>query len=158
MAPGPFHREFGGATSFLLCWTKQGRAKDARRSRSNYFFMLCFYVHHRQLQALDLLRSGIVSHLSHIRNLAAFDLPSFPAQTDKAMHAHPNSTAVQPRWRAILRLALGQAQIVGATITLVFLLQGGVSVRTIWGVILTGLVTLISILLFRLVWSEKPKG
>ncbi len=74
------------------------------------------------------------------------------------MHAHPNSAAVQPRSRAILRLALGQAQVIGATITLVFLLQGGVSPRVIWGVILTGLVSLVSILLFRLIWREKLKG
>jgi hypothetical protein len=104
-----------------------------------------------------LLRSGFVSHLSPIRNLAAFDLPSSPAQIIKAMHAHPNTAAVQPRWRAVLRLALGQAQIIGATITLVFLLQGGVCARAIWGVILTGLVSLVTILLFRLVWREKPK-
>jgi hypothetical protein len=74
------------------------------------------------------------------------------------MYAHPKSGAVQPRWHSILRLALGQAQIIGATITLVFLLQGGVSARVVWGVILTGLVSLISILLFRLVWREKPRG
>ncbi len=74
------------------------------------------------------------------------------------MHADGNSAAVQPRWRAILRLALGQAQVIGATITLVFLLQGGVSARVIWGVILTGLVSLISILLFRVIWREKPKA
>jgi hypothetical protein len=74
------------------------------------------------------------------------------------MHAHPKSAVVQPRWRAILRLALGQAQVFGATITLVFLLQGGVSALAIWGVILTGLMSLVSILLFRLVWREKPKG
>lgn len=74
------------------------------------------------------------------------------------MHAHPKSAAVQSRWRAILRLALGQAQVIGATITLVFLLQGGVCSRAIWGVILTGLVSLVSILLFRLAWREKSKG
>jgi hypothetical protein len=106
----------------------------------------------------ELRLPGAVSHLSPIRNLAAFDLPSFPGQIIQAMHAHPNSVAVQPRWRAMLRLALGQAQVIGATITLVFLLQEGVSDRAIWGVILTGLVSLVSILLFRLVWREKPKG
>jgi hypothetical protein len=83
---------------------------------------------------------------------------SVPAQIIRTMHAHPKSAAVQPRWRAILRLILGQAQVVGATITLVFLLQGGVSTRSIWGVILTGLVSLVSILLFRVLWREKPRG
>ena len=100
----------------------------------------------------------IVSQLSHIRNLAAFDLPSVPAQITEAMHAKTKSAAVQPRWRANLRLALGQAQVIGATITLAFLLQGGVSAPAIWGVILTGVVSLVSILLFRLIWREKPKG
>ena len=90
--------------------------------------------------------------------MAAFDLPSVPAEIIKSMHVHPHTAAVQPKWRAILRLALGQAQVIGATITLVFLLQGGVSARAIWGVILTGLVSLVSILLFRLVWREKSKG
>jgi hypothetical protein len=120
--------------------------------------MLCLYAHHRQLQPLNLLRPGIVLHLSHIRNLAAFDLPSFRAEIIGTMHAHPNRAAVQPRWRAILRLALGQAQVIGATITLVFLLQGSASARAIWGVILTGLVSLVSILLFRVIWRDKPKG
>ena len=72
------------------------------------------------------------------------------------MHANGNSAALQPRWRALLRLALGQAQVIGATITLVLLLQEGVGPRVVWGVILTGLVSLLSILLFRVIWREKP--
>ena len=47
---------------------------------------------------------------------------------------------------------------IGATITLVLLLKGGVSDRAIWCVILTGLVSLVSVLLFRVIWREKPKG
>jgi len=74
------------------------------------------------------------------------------------MHPGGKSAPVQPRWRAFLRLALGQAQVIGATMTVVFLLQGGVGARVIWGVILTGLVSLTSILLFRVVWREKPKS
>ena len=73
------------------------------------------------------------------------------------MHAHPKKEAVQPRRRAILRLALGQAQIVGATVALVLLLQGGVSAPAIWAAVLTGIVSLTSILLFRVVWREKSK-
>lgn len=83
---------------------------------------------------------------------------SVPAQIIRTMHAHPKSAAVQPRWRAVLRLVLGQAQVIGATITLVLLLKGGVSDRAIWCVILTGLVSLVSVLLFRVIWREKPKG
>ena len=73
------------------------------------------------------------------------------------MQAYPKSAAAPPRWRALLRLVLGQAQVIGASITLVFLLQGGACDCAIWGVILTGLVSLISILLFRVIWKERPQ-
>ena len=73
------------------------------------------------------------------------------------MHAHSTKEAAQPRWKARLRLAFGQAQVIGATATLVLLLQGGVSAPAIGAAVLTGIVTLASILLFRLVWREKRK-
>jgi hypothetical protein len=73
------------------------------------------------------------------------------------MHAHPKKEAVQPRRRAILRLALGQAQVIGATVALVLLLQGGVSAPAIWAAGLTGIVSLTSILLFRVVWREEKR-
>jgi hypothetical protein len=73
------------------------------------------------------------------------------------MHAHSNKQAVQPRWKAFLRLAFGQAQVIGATATLVLLLQGGVSAPAIWAAVLTGIVSLTSILLFRILWREKKK-
>ena len=73
------------------------------------------------------------------------------------MHAHSTKEAAQPRWKAFLRLAFGQAQVIGATAALVLLLQGGVSAPAIWAAVLTGIVTLTSILLFRLVWREKTK-
>jgi len=56
-----------------------------------------------------------------------------------------------------LRLAFGQAQVIGATATLVLLLQGGVSAPAIWAAALTGIVSLTSILLFRVLWREKRK-
>lgn len=59
------------------------------------------------------------------------------------------------RRRAILRLCLGQAQVIGATVTLVLLLQGGVNSATIWAAVLTGIASLASILLFRVVWRRK---
>ena len=74
------------------------------------------------------------------------------------MPVHDKNAAVQPQWRDILRLVLGQAQVIGATITLVFLLQGGVSARATWSAVLTGAVTLVSILLFRVIWRAKPRG
>ena len=46
---------------------------------------------------------------------------------------------------------------IGATAALVLLLQGGVSAPAIWAALLTGTVTLTSILLCRLVWREKAK-
>jgi hypothetical protein len=73
------------------------------------------------------------------------------------MHAQPKKEAVQPPRRAILRLALGQAQVIGATVALVLLLQGGVSAPAIWAAVLTGIVSLTSILLFRVVWREKKR-
>jgi hypothetical protein len=59
------------------------------------------------------------------------------------------------RKRALIRLAFGQAQVIGATAALVLLLQGGVSAPAIWAAVLTGIVSLSSILLFRVVWREK---
>ena len=73
------------------------------------------------------------------------------------MHAHSTKEAAQPRWKAFLRLAFGQAQVIGATAALVLLLQGGVSAPAIWAAVLTGIVSLTSILLFRVVWREKRK-
>ncbi len=74
------------------------------------------------------------------------------------MGADHKGTVVQVRRRAFLRLALGQAQVIGATITLVLLLQHGVSGPAVWGVVLTGVVSLTSLLLFRVIWREEPKG
>jgi hypothetical protein len=71
------------------------------------------------------------------------------------MHAHSTKEAVQPRWRALLRLAFGQAQVIGASAALVLLLQDGVSAPAIWAAVLTGIVSLTSLLLFRLAWREK---
>ena len=65
---------------------------------------------------------------------------------------HPTS-----RRRAILRLAFGQLQVMGATATLVLLLQGGVTAPAIWAAALTAAATLTSILLFRLIWRDKSK-
>jgi hypothetical protein len=45
----------------------------------------------------------------------------------------------------------------GATMTLVLLLQGGPSQRVIWGALLTGIASLASVILFRIVW-RNTKG
>lgn len=71
------------------------------------------------------------------------------------MHANSTKDPAQPRWRIFLRLALGQLQVIGATTTLVLLLQGGLSPPPIWAAVLTAIVTLTSILLFRLIWRGK---
>jgi len=73
------------------------------------------------------------------------------------MRARPKTEGVQQRSRAILRLALGQAQVIGATVAVALLIQEGVSAPAIWAVVLTGIVSLTSILLFRLVWREERK-
>ncbi len=75
------------------------------------------------------------------------------------MAGQPNPTSnpkhAAHRWRAILRLTLGQLQVIGATAALVLLVQGGVSAPAIWAAALTAAVTLTSILLFRLLWRDK---
>jgi len=73
------------------------------------------------------------------------------------MNSPRKAEGPQNRRRAVLRLILGQAQMIGATATLVLLLQGGVSAPAIWAAVLTGIVSAISILLFRLVWREERK-
>lgn len=54
----------------------------------------------------------------------------------------------QRKW-AVVRLILGQAQVIGATITLVLLIQTGSSVLTLRAAIVTALLTLASVLLFK---------
>ena len=73
------------------------------------------------------------------------------------MNSPRKAEGPQNRRRAVLGLILGQAQVIGATAALVLLLQGGVSAPAMWAAVLTGIVTLASILLFRLVWREKTK-
>lgn len=57
------------------------------------------------------------------------------------------------RW-GIVRLVLGQAQIDGATMTLIFLLQIGESSLTIWAAGAGAFVTLLSIVLFKSRWKR----
>jgi len=54
-----------------------------------------------------------------------------------------------PKRLAVLRFIFGQAQIIGATAGLVFLVQTGISPLTIWTVVITGLATLVSRLMFH---------
>lgn len=67
------------------------------------------------------------------------------------MNSPRKAEGAQDRTRAVLRLVLGQAQVIGATATLVLLLQDGVSAPAIWAAVLTGIVSLTSILLFHTV-------
>ncbi len=77
------------------------------------------------------------------------------------MAGQPNPTTnpqdARHRRRAILRLTLGQLQVIGATATLVLLLQGGLSAPAIWAAALTAVVSLTSVLLFRVIWRDKPR-
>ena len=57
------------------------------------------------------------------------------------------------RW-AVVRLVLGQAQILGATMTMVFLLQTGESRLTYWTAGVSALITLASIVLFKSRWKR----
>jgi hypothetical protein len=58
------------------------------------------------------------------------------------------------RW-AILRLFLGTVQIVGSTASLVLLILTGVNVWSLSGVVVTGLFTTVSVLLFG---ARKGRG
>jgi hypothetical protein len=72
---------------------------------------------------------------------------------------HPrakNESAGLPK-RAIVRLAIGQIQVAGSTASLILLIGGGVSRPAIWAVTLTGLVSLVSVLIFRVIWPEKTE-
>ena len=71
------------------------------------------------------------------------------------MNSRGKTADAKHRRRAILRLVLGQAQVIGATAALVFVLREGVSAHALWAVALTGVVSLTSILLFHVVWREK---
>lgn len=59
------------------------------------------------------------------------------------------------RRRAALRLVLGQAQVFGAACTLVLLLREGTSKRVVCIALIIALVSLLSVLLFRVAWKEK---
>jgi hypothetical protein len=76
----------------------------------------------------------------------------------ETMRASPKNESVQPRWRAVLRLVLGQVQVIGAVATFVLLVQGGVTVGVVCGVALSGLASLVSLLLFHVIWKEKPRS
>jgi hypothetical protein len=73
--------------------------------------------------------------------------------------AQPEPTELgRHRW-ALVRLLLGQAQIIGATMTLYFLLQMGESALTLWSAGITAIVTLTSLMQFkgRRCQGEKPQ-
>jgi len=69
--------------------------------------------------------------------------------------AAPELTPDEDRqfWWAVVRLLLAVAQIAGATASLIFLINTGTSKMTIVSVIATGLVTLLSRILF-----SRPKS
>ena len=68
----------------------------------------------------------------------------------------PATQAVNERRRSVLRLGLGQAQVFGAVLAFVLLLQQGPTPLVIYITVLTGLLTLVSALLFRIIWRDPP--
>ena len=73
------------------------------------------------------------------------------------MNSPRKAEGAQNQRQAVLRLVLGQAQVIGATAAVVLLLQEGVKAPAILATVLTGIVSLTSILLFRVVWREQRK-
>jgi hypothetical protein len=63
----------------------------------------------------------------------------------------------QQRKRALLRLALGQAQVFGSVMTLVLLIEEGLTRLVMWAAGITTAITMTSIVLFRVVWRKKPR-
>jgi hypothetical protein len=73
------------------------------------------------------------------------------------MNLPRKAEGAQNRRQAVLRLVLGQAQVIGAAVAVVLLLQEGVKAPAILATVLTGIVSLTSILLFRVVWREQRR-
>ena len=65
-------------------------------------------------------------------------------------------TATERRW-AILRYLLGMAQMLGATVSAILLSLTGVNSLTLWGVVITGVFSTISVILFGGRPAEKEK-
>ncbi len=73
----------------------------------------------------------------------------------RVMPAPRESDMIQPRWRVGLRFILGQLQMMGAITTGILLFERGVGPAVICGVLLTVGTSLVSLLLFRVVWRHK---
>lgn len=66
-----------------------------------------------------------------------------------------DSQDARQRQRAILRLVLGQAQVFGAALAFVLLLEEGPTTPVIAVTVLTGLLTIVSLLLFRVTRRDR---
>lgn len=64
----------------------------------------------------------------------------------------------QSRRRAILRLVLGQCQVIGATVTLILLIREGVTPAVLGVATITGLLTITSVFLVRVLWRRDTQG
>src|SRR5208337_2946084 len=98
---------------------------------------------------------------AHIRNRIVTWAPliccSVPSCIKVLMHPWAKRGSAGLPKRAILRLALGQIQVAGSTASLILLIGGGVCRPAIWAVTLTGLVSLISVLIFQVIWRGKTE-
>jgi len=70
------------------------------------------------------------------------------------LNSTSTSATAQARKWAIVRLVLGQAQIIGAAMTLVFLIQIGASELTFWAAGASAALTLTSLVLFKSRWKR----
>ena len=74
-----------------------------------------------------------------------------------AMDPASEESTDEQRKRALLRLVLGQAQVFGAAMTLVLLIREGATPLVLWSTAITGVITITSILLFRVIWRKKTR-
>lgn len=78
----------------------------------------------------------------------------------KRTDAQPEPTGLSRHRWAMVRLLLGQVQILGATMTLYFLVKTGESALTFWSAGITACFTLTSLMLFKGLrcQCEKPQA
>lgn len=67
----------------------------------------------------------------------------------------PHNSEMQIRRRALLRLSLGMAQVIGSTATLVLLMQQGVTPLVITAALMTSAASVTSLVLFRVIWRSR---
>jgi hypothetical protein len=94
---------------------------------------------------------------SHKSKPESFPTPNAAAKAHGGTSPGLSGHAVRDRHRAVIRLALGQGQTFGATLAFLLLLQQGTTTLVIFITAITGLLTVVSTLLFRVIWRDRSR-